>query len=398
MKREKLQQFWCGDNTKRAAAFFKINYAYKEKELIKQSDYICENTFLFQNHWEMERTNRPVTFNANVDWDCIPFGDPEWTYALNRHTCFVNLGKAWCCTNNEKYAVKFMELAMDWINRVPLNEESKKLTWRSIEAGIRCENWLKSMMLFAGCKEISDSFWVEFERTLFLHGEYLMSVNGVFHRLSNWGVIQNHGLLLAGIYFDKGDWIEEAIKRLEDELHVQTFEDGTQWEQSPMYHGEVLHCSLDSIEHMQRFGIQIPEQIRQKVQKMLYALAMWCKTNGHIPCQSDSDDIDARDLLVHGACFFHDGILKFLSDSRFCEDNIWNLSLKDYLSYEKLDVLKPKEVSYALIDSGNYMLRSGYEKNANYLRFHCGCMGSGHGHGDLLHIDLFSRGEDILIM
>ncbi|WP_313133567.1 alginate lyase family protein [Anaerocolumna sp.] len=397
MKREKLQQFWCGDNVKRTVEFFKLNYTLNEKELIGHADLLCENTFLFQDHWEMERTNKPVTFKGNVEWDCIPFGDPEWTFALNRHTCFVNLAKAWNCTKNEKYAEKFMELSKDWMERVPLNEKSKQNTWRSIEAGIRCENWLKSMMLFADCSKIPENFWDEFEKVLFLHGEYLMSVNGVFHRLSNWGILQNHGLLLAGIYFEKTDWIKEAIQRLEDELNLQVFEDGIQWEQSPMYHGEVLHCSLDSIEHMKRFGIQIPEQVSKKVQKMLYALGMCCKPNGHIPCQSDSDDIDAGDLLVHGACFFNDGILKFLSHSRFREENIWNLGIEAHMLYENIETLIPKEISYALTDSGNYMLRSGFDKNADYLRFHCGCMGSGHGHGDLLHIDLYSHGEDILI-
>ncbi|ABX43379.1 alginate lyase family protein [Lachnoclostridium phytofermentans] len=397
MRREKLQKFWCGNNVNKAAEFFKDNYSLSEKELIEQANLVCDNTFVFREHWEMERTNQPVTFNGNVEWDCIPSGDPEWTFALNRHTCFVNLAKAWNCTKNEKYAEKFMELAKDWMERVPLTEESKQNTWRSIEAGIRCENWLKSMMLFADCGQIPESFWDEFERILFLHGEYLMSVNGVFHRLSNWGILQNHGLLLAGIYFENNDWIKEAVKRLEEELYVQIFEDGTQWEQSPMYHGEVLHCSIDSIEHMKRFGIQIPAQMSKKVENMLYALAMWCKPNGNIPCQSDSDDIDAGDLLVHGACFYNDGILKFLSDTRFREENIWNLGIEDYLLYEKIEALAPKETSYALADSGNYMLRSGFDKDADYLRFHNGCMGSGHGHGDLLHIDLFSHGEDILI-
>ncbi|MFR6333729.1 MAG: heparinase II/III family protein [Eisenbergiella sp.] len=35
--------------------------------------------------------------------------------------------------------------------------------------------------------------------------------------------------------------------------------------------------------------------------------------------------------------------------------------------------------------------------DSDYLRFHCGCMGSGHGHGDQLHVDYFSHGEDILV-
>lgn len=53
--------------------------------------------------------------------------------------------------------------------------------------------------------------------------------------------------------------------------------------------------------------------------------------------------------------------------------------------------------SDALPDSGNYMLRSGLGADAVNLRFHCGSMGSGHGHADTLHVSLNADGEDILV-
>ena len=42
----------------------------------------------------MERTHEAVVFGDKIEWDAVPFGDPEWLYALNRHTCFLILGKA----------------------------------------------------------------------------------------------------------------------------------------------------------------------------------------------------------------------------------------------------------------------------------------------------------------
>ncbi|MDL2325409.1 heparinase II/III-family protein, partial [Ruminococcaceae bacterium OttesenSCG-928-A16] len=53
--------------------------------------------------------------------------------------------------------------------------------------------------------------------------------------------------------------------------------------------------------------------------------------------------------------------------------------------------------SKAFADSGNYYLRSSWQNNATFAHFHCGTLGAGHGHADQLHIDLFSRGEDVLV-
>jgi hypothetical protein len=61
--------------------------------------------------------------------------------------------------------------------------------------------------------------------------------------------------------------------------------------------------------------------------------------------------------------------------------------------YTALQTVGEKPVSTAFPYSGNYILRDA----DNYLHLHCGMLGSGHGHADLLHIDLFAHGEDILI-
>ena len=156
------------------------------------------------------------------------------------------------------------------------------------------------------------------------HAEYLLEVNLPFHRLSNWGILQNHGLLLLGLYFGENGWIQEAVRRLDEESHLQVFRDGTQWEQSPMYHGEVLYCLLDSLLHLKRFDRPAPRRLWEKVRKMVYALAAWCKPDGHMPCHGDSDDIDARDLIAEGAVLFKDGRLKFLAHEVLLEDNLWN--------------------------------------------------------------------------
>lgn len=390
-------RFWFGRESEATVECFRKEYPQACTHVLKQAELICQNTFVFREHWEMERTNEPVAFPDQIIWDHIPAGDPEWLYALNRHTFLLILGKAYRLTGEERYAEKYAALLKDWMERTPLTQESRQNTWRSLEAGIRVENWLKSLLLFADSPVLMPEFMDRIEAVLVQHGDYLMEVNEPFHHLSNWGVLQNHGLLLLGLWFDRRDWADEAVRRLDEEVYMQVFSDGSQWEQSPMYHCEVLYGLMDSLLHLKRFERLVPKRLEEAVQKMVYALAHWCKPDGHLPCHGDSDDIDARDLIAEGALLFGDGKLKRMAQGAFLEDDLWNFGVRGKLAYEAMAAVEPEATSIVLADAGNYLIRSGWRADADYVRLHCGCMGSGHGHGDQLHVDYFSRGEDVLI-
>src|SRR5699024_3038885 len=181
-------------------------------DALARAGEICGHTFLFRDHWEMEPTREPVHFDGPVVWDAVPAGDPEWIYALNRHTIFVNLGKAWQYTGQARYLDAFVSLLEDWLDRVPRTPASENTIWRALEAGLRPENWLRALGLFGQavpaplCRRIDES--------LARHGAYLAEAHGPFQRLSNWGAIQSHGLFLIGLWLGRADWQELALGRL----------------------------------------------------------------------------------------------------------------------------------------------------------------------------------------
>lgn len=390
---------WC-ENIQQTAQACKSACAQAAQRSISIADDVCENRFLFRDHWEMERTHIPVQFGAKeseIDWQHIPADDEEWTYAMNRHTCFVNLGKAWRYTGEERYAEKFARLIEDWIDRVPLTEQSKRTTWRSIEAGLRCEFWLRALALFENSTVLTPALMQKIEACLLVHANYLIETHGVFHRLSNWGVLQDHGLLLLGIYFERSDWCEIALERLDLNLHRSVMRDGTQWEQSPMYHCEVLHCAMDALLHARKHALKIPPRFEHQVHQMCLALAAWLTPDGRLVCQSDTDNTDARDLVVQGAVMFCDGVLRQAAGDCFFEENYWDLGAEALQLYREIEPVRTEFASTALPDSGNYMLRSDFSQEAGYVHFHTGCIGSGHGHADLLHFGAGIGGEDILI-
>lgn len=388
-------QFWCHSPRQTAMLCGKL-FPEGKAHVLSQAEAIYHNTFLFQEHWEMERTSEPVVFEKEINWELIPKEDPEWLYAMNRHTFLLNLSKAWLYTKDQKYRDKAVSLWEDWMEKTSLTEESSKGTWRSLEAGLRCENWLRSLELLEESEQLPEAFLEKVKCSLREHGEYLKTASGNFQRLSNWGVLQDHGLFLLGMYFKDDEYIKLATERLDKEIHMQVMRDGSHWEQSPMYHCEVLHCVLDTVLIAKKNKVELPKRLCDNARNMCYALADWIKPDGTLFCQSDSDKVDARDLMVQGALLFEDGRLKASAEA-VLEENIWDFGEDVIQAYQEVQIEKRQSSDTILSDSGNYVLRSDDTKDAAYLHMHCGCIGSGHGHGDLLHIDVGIGGEDVLI-
>ena len=65
------------------------------------------------------------------------------------------------------------------------------------------------------------------------------------------------------------------------------------------------------------------------------------------------------------------------------------------LRYEKLKA-NPEHTANALSESG-HVCRSSWNKDAVFFHFF-GDTRAGHGHADKLHIDIYSNGEDILLI
>ena len=377
------------------------NFADEVMETIRIANDVSNNTFKFEWKWDMERTFIPYTFTKDIIWDKAPNNDEEWIFMLNRHRYWITLGQAYVLTKDEKYTKTFIRQLTHWIKNVRPVEGTEKTTWRTIEAGIRGENWIKAYSYFSNSEYIDEETTRIFVESLKEHGEYLYSNYSDARKLSNWGVLESHGLLVIGLFLNDKElsekYIQESLRRLEEQIGLQVMEDGMHWEQSPMYLNEVLHCYLDTINICKRNNIEIPNIILEKTKKLAYANLYMKKPNHKQICQSDSDDTDLRDMLTKAAYLFEDGVLKFGSYEEIDFESIWDLGYDSIKKYKGIKVKYPEYVSYGFEDSGNYYMRSGWSEHDNYMYFHCGTLGSGQGHADLLHISVFANGEDYLI-
>lgn len=434
------------------ASYCKEYWPEECAHIMRIADDAVKGEFLFDLPWDMEQTGVPVVFDGEIDWQFMPEGDPEFIYQFNRHRYWVCLGQAYAMTGDEIYARCFAGHLMSWMERNPITEETKRTTWRTIEAGIRGENWVKAMEYFEDSPSVTGEVRTEFVKGLMLHGDYLYQCRVPFSDKSNWGVLESHGLYMigmalrdAGAKADSGvsggeafsgtdvrnmgvasgtgtgnmgtasgtgvndvvavsglsarsqAYMEEAVKRMERELSIQVMDDGVHWEQSPMYHNEVLRCVLEVMASAKKGGSVLPAVLYHKARAMAYVDLAWMKPDRTQPLSGDSDQTDLRDVLTPAAYLLDDTRLRFGGYCRLDFESAWSLGAEAVVEYEQMRSRKPDRTFYAMEHSGNWYLRSGWQEDADYLHFICGPLGGGHGHFDKLHIDLCICGEDVLM-
>lgn len=371
------------------------------KKIIDTCDLLCENTFIFNHKWDMEVCKTPFTFSNDILWNKIPFGDPEWTFMLNRHKFWIYLAKAYTLTSNQKYLDTYIYQVNSWIDSVDIFKEEYKNCARTIEIGIRCLNWIKSIHILENSSHDLKKLETKMIESLISQSKVLIDVYDDFRTLSNWGVMQNCGLISLALNYRErypilNEYLNTALKRLEHQCIIQILPDGIHWEQSPMYQNEVLNCLLDIAFDYKHLTLDIPDFILKSIEKLAYSNAYMKKPNHCQPMQGDSDETDLRDIITKAAYILNDGSLKYFGYDYVDPESIWDIKSENISKYSQISIKKPDFTSIALKESGNFYLRDSFDKSSNYLWFRCGALGSGHGHGEHLHFDLVCKGENFI--
>lgn len=389
------------DDPKAIAEYCNERWPKDVADLIESADNICEKTFLFNLKWDLERTFVPIHFDGPVDWRINPAGDQEFVWAFNRHRFFITLGQAYQFTGEEKYAKCFVDLATDWMERVPLTEADKQGPWRSLEAGFRGEYWNKALRYFKDSPAVTEEFLDLFYNNMIVHADYIISCDSPYRYMSNWGVIENHGLFDIALMLPQSEktrgYARVALEHLEAQARMQIMEDGMHWEQSPMYHNEVFHCFQDVVILCRRNGVGVPPSLLERLERMAQANRKLVRPNGHELLMGDSDDVDVSDRMSEAAYLFLNGSLKPASVKELDYGSIWDLGMAANEAYQMIERKDPDYTSICMPDSGHVVLRNGWEQDSEMFHLMCGTLGAGHSHGDKLHIDLIMDGEDVLM-
>lgn len=428
--RQAARRFYAQYDPAATAAYVRANCRSEAEHLLHQAEDLMQNTFVFTDRWDMEPCAVPYTVPAG-QWTHSPNGDPEWVFMLNRHDYLPKLWQAAVLTGEVRYRRKLIDSVMDWIASNPLTREGTPST-RTIDTGIRCMNWIQLLPFLLAedaltdqeARTMIDSLSAQFAN---LRERYILK-----YTLSNWGVLQTTAFC-AG-YAWMGQLLPSGLEawawqELQTQLRLQILEDGAHWEQSPMYHVEVLNACVRLLTQLyaaQKAGLSLCQEARfaldagtsfperkagpgegagseagwlVRAVRVLSRHVLYTADPAlmQLP-QCDSDVTDVRDVLARAAALLSDaGIYRWGAGETLDMDSVWQLGAAGIAAFEAQRPQTPVRCSWNCPQSGTVTLRSDWTARANFTALKNSPLGSSHGHADQTHLTLYCQGKPFLV-
>ena len=403
-------------------------------EVIRQADLLLENTFVYTNRWDMEPCAVPYTISLE-DWVTSSNGDPEWIFMLNRHDFLHKLWQAWVLTGQERYITKLRYFLLDWIAKNPITEQGTDAT-RTIDTGIRCMNWSVILLHLMGEGLIEDQDARIVLNSLSDQCQNMRLRYIGKYDLSNWGVLQTTAICAAHLWYPEYVSREIAVwawDTLQTQLSLQILSDGSHWEQSPMYHVEVLNTSaklLTQLQTAKALGISMVEFARNAmgsdngwkdeheamcgpgegyeadqfgwlsdaVRVLSRHVLYTADPSLHQLPIGDSDVTDVRDVLARATVLLSgSGIYRYGAGAWMDLDSVFELGSQGIRAFHEKAPLVPIRTVWSCHDSGNFCYRTSWDADASFTAMKCGTLGSSHGHADQTQLMLHYKGKPFLI-
>ena len=330
-------------------------------------------------------------FGEKIDWAFNPTTQAgskwpvnhEWTWQLSRHPMWIDLGRAFYATGNEKYAAEFVAELKCWVHDcpVPAKADNKAFSrWRTIEAGIRSGSvWPDVYHLFLASKSFDDEALILMVKSYAEHAVYLMQ----FFSKGNWLAMESNGLYHAGALFpefkDAKAWRDEALGRIYREMDIQVYPDGAQIELAPGYHGVTVGNFLGPVDLVPLTGFEVPKVFLAKMEKMFDYFLFSMQPTRRTPALNDSGAGGMKNWMETGSKLFPPR-----------RDFLW-------VATDGKQGEMPAQTSYRFPYAGQFFMRSSWDQNALWLCMDGGPFGFGHQHEDKLGVTLTAFGKSLLV-
>lgn len=319
----------------------------------------------------------------DIDWAKNPeeATDSCWAEILNVHNWISTLALVYERTKNEKYAAACAELLADWIakNPTPVVADSFPPVWPAWSGVVaRLGSWLDCFSFFLHSPSFSDRLWLDIIKSMLTQMRYI-------RKRPTWdqswilsmGCQSLISLLLPELKESKAR-VEEGLQRLEELYQEWFYPDGASTFTAIDYHMAFYRWFDGVVRLMLTSGVTPPTWLKEAVEKMLRFIAYTVKPNGEVPMVSDTWRLNVADLLRDDA-------------------NALNLPDVLYIATSGKEGTAPVGTSCEFPGVGHYIMRSGWDKDVQYLLFDVGPFGhGGHGHQDKLNIIVHAYGRTLI--
>lgn len=318
-----------------------------------------------------------------VDWNSnkTPNQYIEWPFQLSRHAEFYTLADAYRRFGDERYARRFVDMLLSWIEQTECPENAsgfKTLTWRTIEAGIRMlGSWQYAFHAFYRSPAMTDHVIAMFLKSVWEHAYRLRGFCTGF----NWLMMEMNGLMHVAVLYpffkDAAEWRAFATDRLSEQLEIQIYEDGFQFELTTNYHGVVLSNFSAVNDLLLAYGVPMSERMKEQIHKLCMLHIKLMLPNFELP---DLNDGTERNWFGYRRPLWY-----------FPDDPVFTWAATD-----RREGTKPPFASITLPYAGMTVFRTGWEATDMWAFFDGGPFGKAHQHEDKLSFALYAYGKKLL--
>ncbi|MBS8078334.1 heparinase II/III family protein [Streptococcus suis] len=360
------------------------------KQLLLSCQNLLNDIFIFEDNWDMEPCS--VGYHlAPLDWTADCHGDEEWTFMLNRQEYLWKLVLAYLVEKDSRYMEQVKRFIFSWIEQVT-DWHPKRTSSRTLDTAIRCLSWLNILPFLIDWGGLSEDEYKKLLASIQQQLLYLRRHYRAKDRLSNWGIFQTGAMLLAYTYIGDQVDLEElhhfAHQEIKEQIQTQILEDGTQFEQSFLYHVEVYKLLLELAFLLPAYRKKWTPVLKKMADYVLQMTGPYGKS----VALGDSDVHCTSDILQMTAIFFEDSTY-LVDDSKLDLGVLFLVGENGLRVFEHLTAQPRSSGGQHFSESGHSVVKEG----DSYLCFKAGPMGSAHSHSDQNSLCFYNKGQPIII-
>ena len=307
-------------------------------------------------------------------------------------------------STGEDHSQFVFDQIQDWIDKNPLNCGPNYKC--SQEISLRVLNWIFALYYYKSSPLLTESCFQKIINSIYWQIKHVYG-NINFSRIAvrnNHAITETLTLYIVGLLFpwfpDAKLWKSKGKKWFEKEIEYQIAEDGTYLQFSMNYHRVVIQLLTWGIALAQRNGECFSEHVYQRADQSVNFLYQ-CQelSNGYLPNYGSNDgalffklnDSDYRDYRPQLDALHYLLTGENLYDDVY-EDRGWYANNRNCIHTE-FAPLKQKIGCISFDVGGYYLIRE--QDTLTFIR--CGKYKDRPAHADNLHMDVWYKGENILM-
>lgn len=383
-----------------------ITSVFENLDIFGQFDYQLYKKkwnagFQTENTWPEEDFSAGISIGQRED-----IGDIRTNWELNRHFQFSCLAKNYYLTGKKKYLDELEDLFVDW-NKHNLFLHGTEWT-SAMELGIRVNSWIYTYVFLALAYEKYQEKKIlldELAHGILIMSKYIIKHRAKFSSANNHLIVEIFAVGMAGILFDKKEWIKLAVGILTEELPKQNYEDGVNKEMSLHYQGLVMEAYGLLWLALAKNKYDVPQSWKQYLTHMSEYMADCCGDFGEIVVFGDNDEGKLLDLQgkIEDHYRYVLQLMGMLLNQKYTDlpliENISWITTKEQQEhynekklYESKLVAHYKKGGYTVLRSRDHKVLIGMD----HAELGFGSIAA-HGHADALSIQAFYGGKPVLV-